>query len=194
MEIEEHSMTSDWGQILRKSFTKAIYAFPHLSENWHRALKLGFTHQSPLLEYEHLKTRIILHSGISVHLCFSCFLSCLIPSPLLSFPPPFPFSISAWLTRGLDKVETSLSAWRLKNWIPDKELLSSRFYFSTEKMVCSQTTILAMVITFYSSTSLTTGTLSTSQVKPCLSVEAEKKAGLIVSAETNWTIEPQSSC
>lgn len=194
MEIEEHSMTSGWGQILRKSFTKAIYAFPHLFENWYRALKLGFTHQSPLLEYEHLKTRIILHSGISVHLCFSCFFDLSHSISSSFFPPLFPFSISAWLTRGLDKVETSLSAWRLKNWIPDKELLSSRFYFSTEKMVCSQTTILAMVITFYSSTSLTTGTLSTSQVKPCLSVEAEKKAGLIVSAETNWTIEPQSSC
>ena len=77
--------------------------------------------------------------------------------------------------------------------MPDKELLSFCFHFSTEKMVCSQTTILAMVITFYSSTSLTTGTLGTSQVKPCLSVEAEMKPGLIVSIETNWTIEPQSS-
>lgn len=69
--------------------------------------------------------------------------------------------------------------------MPDKELLSFCFYFSTEKVVCSQTTILAMVITFYSSTSLTKGTLSTCRVKACLSVEAEKKAGLIVSAETN---------
>lgn len=67
----------------------------------------------------------------------------------------------------------------------DKELLSFCFHFSTEKMFCSQTTILAMVITFYSSTSLTTGTLSTSQVKPCLSVEAEMKADLILSTETN---------
>lgn len=52
--------------------------------------------------------------------------------------------------------------------MPDKELLSFCFHVSTEKMVCSQTTILAMDITFYSSTSLTTGTLGTSQVKPFL--------------------------
>lgn len=128
------------------------------------------------------------------HFCFSS-VCCLVSSHLLFFPlPPISFlHFCMTRTRGLDKVKTSLSTWRLKNWMPDKELLSFCFHFSTEKMVCSQTTILAMVITFYSSTSLTTGTLGTSQVKPCPSVEAEMKAGLIVSTETNWTTEPQSS-
>lgn len=56
------------------------------------------------------------------------------------------------------------------------------FHLSTEDMVCIQTTVLSMAITCYSSMSFTSGTLGTNRVEPF--VEAEMKAGVILSAET----------
>lgn len=58
------------------------------------------------------------------------------------------------------------------------------FHLSTEDMVCIQTTVLSMAITCYSSMSFTSGTLGTNRVEPLPFVEAEVKAGVILSAET----------
>lgn len=76
---------------------------------WCKALEDNFPYLSAFTTGEHLKIGIILQSGIMVD--FSLFLLFLVFSYLISSThlssPSFLFKYHEWLTRGLDRVETS---------------------------------------------------------------------------------------